>query len=135
MASRHTGALRAGNPLKAMLKGIPMTVRVAVAAVTFNRQKELSVLLDAIKAQSAAVDTIGLVDSGTDPARPVAVRHTNVDYVRSEANLGAAGGFALPALKAVAVGAKWVRLMAAAADPTNPGSPARPVLARRAPHP
>ncbi|MET3141919.1 UNVERIFIED_ORG: rhamnopyranosyl-N-acetylglucosaminyl-diphospho-decaprenol beta-1,3/1,4-galactofuranosyltransferase [Arthrobacter sp. UYEF10] len=97
-----------------------MTVRVAVAAVTFNRHNELSVLLDAINAQSAAVDTICLVDSGTDPARDVAVRHTNVDYVRSEANLGGAGGFALAALKAVASGAKWVWMMDDDAEPTDP---------------
>ena len=35
-----------------------MTPRIAVAAVTFDRPKELSVLLAAIKAQSRQVDTI-----------------------------------------------------------------------------
>lgn len=97
-----------------------MPVRVAVAAVTFNRHKELAVLLDAINAQSADVDTICLVDSGTDPAREVAAQHTNVDYVRSEANLGGAGGFALAALKAVASGATWIWLMDDDAEPADP---------------
>ena len=75
-----------------------MTPRIAVAAVTFNRPRELAVLLDSINAQTAVVDTICLVDSGTEPSREVAGRHDNVDYVRSEANLGGAGGFALAAL-------------------------------------
>jgi rhamnopyranosyl-N-acetylglucosaminyl-diphospho-decaprenol beta-1,3/1,4-galactofuranosyltransferase len=97
-----------------------MTVRVAVAAVTFNRHQELAVLLDSINSQSAAVDTICLVDSGSDPAREVAERHANVDYVRSEANLGGAGGFALAALKAVASGATWIWMMDDDAEPADP---------------
>ena len=67
-----------------------MTPRIAVAAVTFDRPKELAVLLDSINAQTAAVDTICLVDSGKTPARDTADEHPNVDYVRSEANLGGA---------------------------------------------
>ena len=97
-----------------------MTPRIAVAAVTFDRPRELSVLLDAINAQSAKVDNICLVDSGTTPAREVAGRHPNVDYVRSEANLGGAGGFALAALKAVASGADWIWMMDDDAEPTDP---------------
>ncbi|TAP45691.1 glycosyltransferase [Arthrobacter sp. S39] len=97
-----------------------MPLRVAVAAVTFDRHKELSVLLDAINAQSASVDTICLIDSGTVPAREVASKHSNVDYVRSEANLGGAGGFALAALKAVASGAEWIWMMDDDAEPADP---------------
>ena len=97
-----------------------MTPRVAVAAVTFDRPKELAVLLSAINAQTAAVDTICLVDSGTTPARSIAAGHSNVDYVRSEANLGGAGGFALAALKAVASGARWIWMMDDDAEPADP---------------
>src|SRR5690349_10484419 len=97
-----------------------MTPRIAVAAVTFDRPRELSVLLDAINAQTRQVDTVCLVDSGTAPARAVAEKHPNVDYVRSEANLGGAGGFALAALKAVASGAKWIWMMDDDAEPVDP---------------
>ncbi|KIC66186.1 glycosyltransferase [Pseudarthrobacter phenanthrenivorans] len=97
-----------------------MTPRIAVAAVTFDRPKELSVLLEAINAQTLQVDTVCLVDSGTTPARAVAEKHPNVDYVRSEANLGGAGGFALAALKAVASGAKWIWMMDDDAEPVDP---------------
>ncbi|MDJ0456278.1 glycosyltransferase [Arthrobacter sp. NQ7] len=97
-----------------------MTPRIAVAAVTFDRPKELSVLLNAINAQTRQVDTVCLVDSGTTPARAVAEKHPNVDYVRSEANLGGAGGFALAALKAVASGAEWIWMMDDDAEPVDP---------------
>jgi rhamnopyranosyl-N-acetylglucosaminyl-diphospho-decaprenol beta-1,3/1,4-galactofuranosyltransferase len=97
-----------------------MPQSVAVAAVTFDRPLELAVLLDAVNAQTAQVDTICLVDSGTIPARDVAGAHPNVDYVRSEANLGGAGGFALAALKAVASGARWIWMMDDDAEPTDP---------------
>ena len=61
-----------------------MTARIAVAAVTFDRPKELAVLLDSIKAQTAAVDTICLVDSGTTPARSV-TRHSRFTSGEPEA--------------------------------------------------
>ena len=50
-----------------------MTPRIAVAAVTFDRPKELAVLLDSINAQTAAVDSICLVYSGITPDRDTAV--------------------------------------------------------------
>ncbi|MEZ2389263.1 glycosyltransferase [bacterium RCC_150] len=97
-----------------------MPVSVAVAAVTFDRPGELAVLLDAVNKQSMAVDAVCLVDSGTCPAKDVALRHPNVDYVRSEANLGGAGGFALAILKAIASGAEWVWIMDDDAEPSDP---------------
>jgi rhamnopyranosyl-N-acetylglucosaminyl-diphospho-decaprenol beta-1,3/1,4-galactofuranosyltransferase len=42
-----------------------------------------------------------------------------VDYIRSEANLGGAGGFSLAALKAVATGADWVWMMDDDAEPAD----------------
>lgn len=97
-----------------------MTPSVAVAAVTFDRPRELGVLLAAINNQTAPVASICLIDSGTSPARDVAEQHANVDYVRSEANLGGAGGFSLAALKAVASGADWVWMMDDDAEPADP---------------
>lgn len=96
-----------------------MPVSVAVAAVTFDRPNELAVLLNAINGQTAAVSTICLVDSGTVPSKDVAAQHENVDYIRSEANLGGAGGFSLAALKAVASGADWVWMMDDDAEPAD----------------
>src|SRR5512141_826616 len=97
-----------------------MTLSVAVAAVTFDRPGELAVLLNAINNQTASVRSICLVDSGTVPARDVARAHENVDYVRSEANLGGAGGFSLAILKAVATGADWIWMMDDDAEPADP---------------
>ena len=97
-----------------------MPSSVAVAAVTFDRPGELAVLLNAINSQTAPVKSICLVDSGKTPAREAAGLHPNVDYVRSEANLGGAGGFALAALKAVASGARWIWMMDDDAEPTDP---------------
>lgn len=97
-----------------------MASSLALAAVTFDRPHELAVLLEKVNAQSARVDTICLVDSGTTPAKDVAMAHANVDYVRSEANLGGAGGFALAILKAVASGAEWIWIMDDDAEPTDP---------------
>lgn len=97
-----------------------MTPSVALAAVTFDRPQELALLLQLVNQQSKAVDTICLVDSGTTPARDIAAAHANVDYVRSEANLGGAGGFALSILKAVASGAEWIWIMDDDAEPQDP---------------
>jgi rhamnopyranosyl-N-acetylglucosaminyl-diphospho-decaprenol beta-1,3/1,4-galactofuranosyltransferase len=96
-----------------------MTQSVAVAAVTFDRPSELAVLLKAINNQTAPVHSICLVDSGTVAAADVAAAHGNVDYVRSEANLGGAGGFSLAVLKAVASGADWIWMMDDDAEPAD----------------
>ena len=97
-----------------------MSMSVAVAAVTFDRPRELAVLLNAINRQTSPVRSICLVDSGTVPAKDVAEEHSNVDYVRSEANLGGAGGFSLAILKAVASGADWIWMMDDDAEPGDP---------------
>jgi len=97
-----------------------MTPSVAVAAVTFDRPSELAVLMDGINNHTAPVQSICLVDSGTVPSTDVAGQHPNVDYVRSEANLGGAGGFSLAILKAVASGADWIWMMDDDAEPADP---------------
>lgn len=88
---------------------------VAVAAVTYDRHEELAQLLRSLAAQTAAIRTVALVDSGTTPATDVVDAATaaggTIHYLRSEANLGGAGGFAFAILAAIASGAEWIWLM------------------------
>lgn len=85
---------------------------VAVAAVTYDRHEELAELLQALARQTAPIRTVALVDSGTRPATDVVeAAGGSIHYLRSEANLGGAGGFAFAILAAIASGARWVWLM------------------------
>ena len=90
-------------------------VRVAVAAVTYDRHEELAQLLRSLAVQSAPISTIALVDSGTRAATAVVDAAISdgavIHYLRSEANLGGAGGFAYAILAAIASGAEWIWLM------------------------
>jgi rhamnopyranosyl-N-acetylglucosaminyl-diphospho-decaprenol beta-1,3/1,4-galactofuranosyltransferase len=90
-----------------------MQPKVAVAAVTFDRHEELALLLKGLAAQTAPIHSIALVDSGTAPAIDVvnAGGAQNINYLRSEANLGGAGGFAYAILAAMASGAEWIWMM------------------------
>jgi rhamnopyranosyl-N-acetylglucosaminyl-diphospho-decaprenol beta-1,3/1,4-galactofuranosyltransferase len=86
--------------------------KVAVAAVTYDRHEELELLLKGLARQSAPISSVALVDSGTRPADAVAAAGgDNINYLRSEANLGGAGGFAFAILAALASGADWIWLM------------------------
>jgi rhamnopyranosyl-N-acetylglucosaminyl-diphospho-decaprenol beta-1,3/1,4-galactofuranosyltransferase len=88
------------------------TDTVAVAAVTYDRHEELAQLLRSLAAQSAPIATVALVDSGTRPATDVVeAADGTIHYLRSEANLGGAGGFAFAILAAIASGARWIWLM------------------------
>ncbi|WP_105030986.1 glycosyltransferase [Arthrobacter ruber] len=96
--------------------GAPLdTDTVAVAAVTYDRHEELAQLLHSLAAQTAPIRTVALVDSGTRPAAAVVEAATAdggaIHYLRSEANLGGAGGFAFAILAAIASGARWIWLM------------------------
>ncbi|GAA1347584.1 glycosyltransferase [Falsarthrobacter nasiphocae] len=101
---------------------------VAVAAVTYNRPQDLAVLLGALGSQSQTIVRISVVDSGTQPASDVlenarpglAAAGTELDVIRSEANLGGAGGFSLAILHALASGAQWVWIMDDDARPEDP---------------
>jgi rhamnopyranosyl-N-acetylglucosaminyl-diphospho-decaprenol beta-1,3/1,4-galactofuranosyltransferase len=103
---------------------------VAVAAVTFDRPDDLRTLLKALTHQSVPIVRIAVVDSGTSPATEVfddAAAHlaaarpeTELDLVRSLANLGGAGGFSLAILHALASGAEWVWIMDDDAHPEDP---------------
>jgi rhamnopyranosyl-N-acetylglucosaminyl-diphospho-decaprenol beta-1,3/1,4-galactofuranosyltransferase len=102
-----------GNPPVAGPGQLP--ARVAVAAVTYDRPAELAQLLRSLALQSAPISTIALVDSGTRPADAVVDAAVGdgavIHYLRSEANLGGAGGFAYAILAAIASGAEWIWLM------------------------
>ncbi|WP_026555398.1 glycosyltransferase [Arthrobacter sp. 35W] len=94
---------------------------VAVAAVTFDRPDDVGILLGALAAQTHAPHAIALVDSGTSPvAQIAATAPAPVNYIRSEANLGGAGGFSLAILSAIASGAQWVWIMDDDAHPEDP---------------
>ena len=77
-------------------RGTDMQPKVAVAAVTFDRHEELALLLKGLAEQTAPIHSIALVDSGTVPATEVVnAGGDNINYLRSEANLGGAGGIRL----------------------------------------
>ena len=98
-----------------------MPESVAVAAVTFDRPDDVKTLLGALAAQSAPVSSVALVDSGKNPVADIAESSAaNVTYVRSETNLGGAGGFSLAILTAMASGADWIWIMDDDAHPEDP---------------
>ncbi|WP_308662779.1 glycosyltransferase family 2 protein [Arthrobacter sp. B1805] len=123
MTDRTTDASSDGASDRADGAGDGITDTVAVAAVTYDRHEELAQLLRSLAVQSAPIRTVALVDSGTQPATAVvdAARAANsgpageagapIHYLRSEANLGGAGGFAFAILAAIASGAQWIWLM------------------------
>lgn len=94
---------------------------VAVAAVTFDRPGDVRTLLGALSRQTHAPRSISLVDSGTQPVDHIAAEApVTVTYLRSEANLGGAGGFSFAILSALASGAEWVWIMDDDAHPEDP---------------
>ncbi|MFC8303119.1 glycosyltransferase family 2 protein [Specibacter sp. NPDC057265] len=98
-----------------------MTDSVAVAAVTFDRPADVRTLLAALSAQTHAPHAITLVDSGTQDVSAIAAEApADVNYIRSLANLGGAGGFSLAILNAIASGAQWVWIMDDDAHPEDP---------------
>ncbi|HEY8294457.1 MAG TPA: glycosyltransferase [Micrococcaceae bacterium] len=99
---------------------------VAVAAVTFDRPDDVRTLLDALAAQSHPLHSVALVDSGTSDVEQLARDSAApVNYIRSLANLGGAGGFSLAILSAIASGADWVWIMDDDAHPEDSGALAK----------
>jgi rhamnopyranosyl-N-acetylglucosaminyl-diphospho-decaprenol beta-1,3/1,4-galactofuranosyltransferase len=94
---------------------------VAVAALTFDRPDDVRTLLGALSQQTHALHAIALVDAGSSPVADIAAASAApVEYVRSLANLGGAGGFSLAILTAIASGAEWVWIMDDDAHPEDP---------------
>lgn len=93
-----------------------MTDAVCAVVVTHRRPDELAKSLEAVSAQSRALDHLVVVDndfSDSGDARVaelVAGQPIPTTYLGSRRNLGGAGGFALGMLHALAIGADWVWL-------------------------
>lgn len=94
---------------------------VAVAVLTHNRPRELAELLTALQEQTRPVGTVVVVDNGTEaPELDRFTGRLDIRYVKSEANLGGAGGFSLAILTALSTGADWVWIMDDDARPESP---------------
>lgn len=85
---------------------------VIAVVVTHRRVELLARSLAAVCGQDRAPDHLIVVDNDADPAVAdvVAAQSVPSTYVRSQRNLGGAGGFALGMLHALALGADWVWL-------------------------
>lgn len=95
--------------------GVP-TARVSVACVTQDRPRDVARLIGSLRAQSDPVASLCLVDAGREPLDRARLDELvagafELHYIRSEANLGGAGGFSLAILSALATGARQVWLM------------------------
>ena len=90
----------------------PRRPAVAVAVLTHNRPDDLAALLTALGKQTHPVDTVVVVDNGTDRLDMAAFEaDLRIQHITSEANLGGAGGFSLAILSALATNADWVWVM------------------------
>lgn len=92
------------------------TPRVSVACVTQDRPRDVARLIGSLREQTDPVASLCLVDAGHRPLDPrhleeLAAGAFELRYIRSEANLGGAGGFSLAILSALATGAQQVWLM------------------------
>jgi len=95
---------------------------VAVAILTHNRPADLAILLDALQSQTVPLDTVVVVDNGTErlDMSPYA-EGLNINHVLSESNLGGAGGFSLAILLALSTKADWIWIMDDDACPEGSG--------------
>lgn len=86
--------------------------QVVAVVVTMRRPRELAALLASLASQDHPAGAVIVVENGADPeTADVVARHPSARHVRSQANLGGAGGFALGILLALADGATHVWLM------------------------
>ena len=97
--------------------------KVVCVIVTRDRATLLRRCLDAVARQTRPPDHLVVVDNGADPETEAVVRQAGVPhtYLRSESNLGGAGGFAYGILHARAIGADWVWLADDDGCPADPG--------------
>lgn len=96
----------------------PSAASIAVAIVSRDREADLVRLLASLQRQSLQPVSVHVVDSSSTPL-DVKIFTGGVKQVRSEANLGGAGGFSLAILEALASGADWVWLMDDDANPVG----------------
>jgi GT2 family glycosyltransferase len=90
-------------------------MRIAAVVVTHNRPQLLQQALAALRAQTRPLDSIYIVDNASDdPGAAGATRlagGTAIVVVRSDTNIGGAGGFALGMSRAFAAGHDWIWLL------------------------
>jgi rhamnopyranosyl-N-acetylglucosaminyl-diphospho-decaprenol beta-1,3/1,4-galactofuranosyltransferase len=85
---------------------------VAVAILTHNRPDDLTTLLDALAKQTAPISSVVVVDNGSESPQIDRFRDSfDLRYLKSESNLGGAGGFSLAILTALSTAADWVWVM------------------------
>ena len=107
-------------------------MRTVAVLVTHNRPQLLREALQALAQQTRRPSRLVVVDNGSDRAtRDVLEATPQLDIVRSDVNLGGAGGFALGIERAMELGADWIWLMDDDAIP-DPG--ALEALQARLPH-
>jgi rhamnopyranosyl-N-acetylglucosaminyl-diphospho-decaprenol beta-1,3/1,4-galactofuranosyltransferase len=98
-------------PLQRRSPSANACLTVAVV-VTHDRPKLLVESLAAVAVQTRRADRLVVVDNAGDAETREAIAATQgVDVVRSEVNVGGAGGFALGIARAMALGADWIWLM------------------------
>jgi GT2 family glycosyltransferase len=89
--------------------------RVAAVLVTHNRPQLLLQALAALRAQTRPLDAIYIVDNASVPGSDASGfglgSLDGVTVLRSEINLGGAGGFALGMMRAFAAGHDWIWLL------------------------
>jgi GT2 family glycosyltransferase len=87
-------------------------VRIAAVVVTHNRPELLLQALAALRLQTRPLDAICVVDNASDAASAARLgRPAGVTVLRSDVNLGGAGGFALGMARAFEAGHDWIWLL------------------------
>jgi GT2 family glycosyltransferase len=90
-------------------------MRVATVVVTHNRPQLLRQAMAALRAQTRLPDAIYIVDNASDDPGAAALERlsgdTDIVVLRSETNIGGAGGFALGMARAFAAGHDWIWLL------------------------
>jgi rhamnopyranosyl-N-acetylglucosaminyl-diphospho-decaprenol beta-1,3/1,4-galactofuranosyltransferase len=95
---------------------------ITVVLVTHNRPQLLSRALSALEHQTRKPTQVVVVDNASGPQTQAVLEAATLamHVVRSESNLGGAGGFALGMQRAMELGSEWIWLMDddAIAEPT-----------------
>ncbi len=100
-----------------------MNNTVAAVVVTYNRKQLLAECLDALLAQTHAVEKIIVVDNASIDGTPEFLQenfyleHSLIEYIRLSENTGGAGGFYTGTKRAYEMGYEWIWLMDDDAEP------------------
>jgi len=87
-------------------------MKITAFVVTRNRPALLQRVLNAVSAQTLRPDEVVVFDNASDePTRDMLRKRSDVTVLRSDNNIGGAGGFARSLQHALAHGADWVWLL------------------------